>query len=529
MKSNVFFLFLITLLSLSIGYLVGARTDIFKQDQVATPSGIERLSRLIDYLEKDYVDPIDTDSLVGRVIGDIVAQLDPHSAYIPLEQQQALAESMQGNFYGIGVSFQMLDDTLAVVRVLKEGPSEKAGLLTGDRILMADSDTLYRKGLSTEAIVKRLKGPSKTPLRLQVYRRATDSIYEFNFVRGAVPLPSVNAYYMVNDETGYVKINRFSQTTFSEFTKALRALKRQNLKQLILDLRGNPGGYLLPATQISDSFLEKGQPIVIIERNQGEREQTLASSSGLYQDGTLYILVDEASASASEVIAGAVQDNDRGWIVGRRTFGKGLVQRQMPLGKGDQIRLTTARYYTPTGRSIQRPYKDNNNDLYYAEVQRRYETGEMRDKNNIPINDSLKFTTPGGRLVYGGGGIVPDIYVPNSNSLEGQWNDFILQSNLVNLFVFREMDKNRGFYNSLNKAQFFNEPLPNRDLFLDKFKQFCAENGYALAYEPGDSELLFRSIKAYMALQLFDESEYIRIVNQEDPFIQSAIEAINKQ
>lgn len=529
MKSNEFSLFLITLLSLTIGYLVGANTDIFKWNSKQSDSGIERLSRLIDYLEDEYVDPVDTDSLVGRVIGDIVSKLDPHSAYIPVEQQEALAESMQGNFYGIGVSFQMIRDTIAVVRVLKDGPSEKAGLLTGDRILMADSDTLYQRALSDKSIVKRLKGPSKSPLRLQVYRAATDSIYEFNFTRGAVPLPSVNAYYMLNAETGYMKINRFSQTTFSEFTSALRNLKSQNLKQLILDLRGNPGGYLMPATQIADSFLEQGQAIVIVESNKGQREQTVATANGLFETGALYILVDEESASASEVVAGAVQDNDRGWIVGRRTFGKGLVQQQMPLGKGDQIRLTTARYYTPTGRSIQRPYTENNNELYYAEVQQRYASGEMRDENNIPLNDSLKYTTPGGRLVYGGGGITPDFYVPNSNSPEEQWNDFILRSNLVNRFVFRELDRNRKVYTGLNKVQFFHEPLRDTDGFVDKFKQFCAENGYTLEYQPGDKETLLRSIKAYMALQLFDESVYIRIVNQGDSFIQSAVEALNRQ
>ena len=418
MKRNTIFLFLIVVLSAAIGYLFGSNfSPKVVAKNVAHPS-ITKLNRLMTYLTQDYVDKINADSLVRLVIEDIVDELDPHSVYIPAVQNESLAESMKGNFEGIGVQFRMIRDTISVSRVLEGGPSERAGLKSGDRILMADQDTLYSKELQNDQIVGRLKGNSSTPVRLTVYRKKQDSIYTFDILRGPVPLPSVSSAYMIDQNTGYIKINRFSQTTYSEFQNSLTSLIEQQMNDLILDLRGNPGGYLLPAKQIADDFLEASKPIVIVEGNNGKRERTVSSSQGLFERGRLYVLVDEDSASASEVIAGAVQDNDRGLIMGRRTFGKGLVQQQLPLGQGDQVRLTTARYYTPTGRSIQRPYDSSSRSDYYAEVRQRYQTGEMGDPTKIPVNDSLIFTTPKGRNVYGGGGITPDIYIANEDSPE---------------------------------------------------------------------------------------------------------------
>jgi len=295
---------------------------------------------------------------------------------------------------------------------------------------------------------------------------------------------------------------------------------------LIIDLRGNPGGYLLPAKQIADDFLEAKKPIVIVEGSNGKRERTVSSSKGLFESGGLYVLVDEDSASASEVIAGAVQDNDRGLIMGRRTFGKGLVQQQMPLGQGDQIRLTTARYFTPTGRSIQRPYDSSSRSDYYAEVRDRYRTGEMEDPSNIPVNDSLVYITPKGRTVYGGGGITPDIYISNSESLEEAWNRFLIGSNHVDLFVLLELDKNFKKYDFNNAPQFYNEPLPFQKEFIESFKRYCKNNSLPLEVNEENEESILTSIKAYIALQLFDENLYIRIINQKDPFIQRALEEI---
>ena len=401
---------------------------------------------------------------------------------------------------------------------------KKAGLKSGDRILIADKDTLYSKGKSNEDIIGKLKGPSGAPVKLTVYRKKGDSIYTFNLKRGPVPLPSVSSSYMLNESTGYIKINRFSQTTYLEFEKSLSKLTKQQMKHLILDLRGNPGGYLLPAKQIADDFLSSGKPIVIVEGNSGKRERTIASSNGLFEVGDLYVLVDEDSASASEVIAGAIQDNDRGLIIGRRTFGKGLVQQQMPLGQGDQIRLTTARYFTPTGRSIQRPYDSTSRKDYYAEVQNRYGSGEMQDPSNIPTLDSIEYTTPKGKKVYGGGGITPDIYMSNKESPEELWSSYLIRSNLVDRFVFLELDQNIQKYNFDSAARLFNEELPFKEDFIKAFKLYCKENNFPI--EVKDDERLLNSIKAYIAVQLFDENLSTRIINEEDSFIKKALSQI---
>ena len=510
--------------SILIGFILGRYEGFISN--YGKQKNVDRLSQLINYLDKDYVDKIDTDSLVGQVIEDIIEELDPHSVYIPSKESQIISENMKGNFVGIGVSFFMIRDTIAVVRVLENGPSEKAGIKSGDRILMADRDTLFNKNINSESVVARLKGNSNSPVDLKVYRKLDDSIYNFKIVRAAVPLPSISASYMVDDNTGYLKINRFSQTTFSEFEKSLKSLIEQKMQNLILDLRGNPGGYLLPAKQIADSFLKSGKPIVIVESKNGKREKTISSKQTLFENGNLYILVDEQSASASEVVAGAVQDNDRGWILGRRTFGKGLVQQQMPLGKGDQVRLTTARYFTPTGRSIQRPYNDEKRHDYYAEPQNRFNTGEMKDKLKVPVIDSLVFKTPKGRIVYGGGGIMPDIYLSNENSIEEEWNDLMLRSNLVNRYVFLEMDKVRKKYNFNNQAKFYNDELVDKDNFFKSFEKYCIENDFPLKIN--NKKMVINSIKAYIALQLFGENVFTMIMNQEDPFIQEALDHLNE-
>jgi carboxyl-terminal processing protease len=525
MKRNTLYLFLIVLLSSAIGFLVGSQYLHPEAKLNFTHPSIQKLNRLMTYLTEDYVEEINTDSLVRVVIEDIVGALDPHSVYIPAQQRQALSESMRGNFEGIGVQFFKLKDTIAVVRVLEGGPSKKAGLQSGDRILLADQDTLFGKEKTNQEIISRLKGPSGTPVQLTVYRKAEDSLYTFNIARGPVPLPSVSSAYMLKEGIGYIKINRFSQTTYSEFEKSLKKLVDQELEDLILDLRGNPGGYLLPAKQILDDFLTAGKPIVIVEGNNGKRERTIASANGLFEQGGLCVLVDEDSASASEVIAGAIQDNDRGWIIGRRTFGKGLVQQQMPLGEGDQIRLTTARYFTPTGRSIQRPYDSTSREDYYAEVRARYESGEMVDPEKIHTNDSLAFTTPMGRKVYGGGGITPDFYISNESTPEEMWNQYLMYSNEVDRFVFLELDKNPNQYIFNSAAQLYNEELPYKETFITAFKKYFKERN--IPYQVKNEEDLVNPIKAFIAIQRFDENLYTRIVNEGDPFIQKALSQIN--
>lgn len=520
MKNNIF-LFLVVLLSLSLGLLLGTRGEQLNLPGFAPQKERAKLNRFMDYLSEKYVDQIDTDSIVNVVIEDILQQLDPHSVYIPQEASQEIAESMQGNFVGIGVSFFMVGDTVSVVRVLEGGPSKAVGIAPGDRILMANGDSLFNQNLSSTAIVSKLKGLPNTPLELAIYRKQNDSVFWVNLKRGAVPLKSVDASYMIDQNVGYIKINRFSQTTFVEFDRALRLLQLTGLQSLVIDLRDNPGGYLLPATQIADTFLSAGTPIVITQSNKGQRQETQATDQGNFEKGGLYILVNEQSASASEILAGAVQDNDRGWVVGRRTFGKGLVQQQMPLGDGDAVRLTTARYYTPTGRSIQRPY-DNDHEAYYAEVTERYERGEMEDQTKIPQNDSLAYTTPKGRTVYGGGGIHPDLFVPNNNTQEEEWDSFVLRSNVINLFVFVTLDANRGEYAFGSASEFLATPLTTPEVWLDKFQAYCTQNSIPFAFK--DQDKILTAIKAYIGLQVYGEGVFTQILNTDDPFLRKVMD-----
>ena len=515
MKNNNLYLWITVLLSVFLGFTLGSNQQIVFNATNFEISSSQKLKQFIQYIETNYVDDIDTDSLVNTMISNVVEQLDPHSVYIPKEEMQQITESMQGAFVGIGVSFFMEQDTVSVVRVLENGPSKAVGILPGDRILMADQDTLFGKNKNSASIIRSLKGKPDTKVQLQVYRKATEEFLEFNLERGQVPIPSVYGY-LLSEGVGYIQINRFAQKTGVEFRQTLVNLKEQGADQLVLDLRDNPGGYLHIAEEISDAFLPKGKVMVITESNQGEREEALATEGGLFEKGQVYVLINGQSASAGEVVAGALQDNDRAWIVGRRSFGKGLVQQQMPLGAGDAIRLTTARYYTPSGRSIQRSYSEGK-DSYYDEIGARYESGEIQDSDNVPVNDSLQFTTPGGRTVYGGGGITPDKYVPGTSDLDLEWDNYILRSNLVNRFVFLELDKNRALYTYESVAALIQNPLPNKEELLISFETFFKDQGVPVRM--GDELLIENSIKAYLALQLFDQEAFLKIIHKQDDFI----------
>ncbi len=524
MRSNAFYIWVVVLLSITLGFLLGSNQQIVHNVVRKPQSGNQKLSQFLRYLDQYYVDQIDTDSLATALIQDVIQKLDPHSFYISKEELSRMAENMQGNFVGIGVSFFMVADSVNVVRVLPGGPSKAAGVLAGDRILIANQDTLYGKQLESQQIVSTLRGEENSPLTLSLYRPSEKRAFQVKLNRGSVPITSV-AHYLITAKIGYIKIDRFAETTPQEFRTALAALKAQGMTQLILDLRDNPGGYLEAAEEIADAFLSQGQAIVTVESNKGEQKVTYASELGDFQEGQLYVLINGESASASEVVAGALQDNDRAWILGQRSFGKGLVQQQMPLGKREAVRLTTARYYTPTGRSIQRPY-DKGNDAYYDEVQQRYKTGEIADASKIPQNDSLAFTTPKGRVVYGGGGIVPDVYVTNNTSLDKQWSNYLLRSNLINHFVFTELDQRRNEFNDLNRARFISSSLSEKTRWLNALKAYIKTQGVPLQLQ--DNELAAIAIQSYLGLQLFDEAARLEILHRKDTFIQKALEELSK-
>ncbi len=474
----------------------------------------DKLNRLIDFIDYEYVDDVNTDSIVDVTVNSILDNLDPHSTYIPKKDLQSVTENMKGDFVGIGVSFYTYRDTVTVIRSLEGGPSLKAGIKGGDRIIIADGDSIYGKNWSNEAVINKLKGEKNTKVKLKVYRRGEPDLLEFNVRRSEVPIKSVDAAFMLTGNLGYIKINRFAESTYKEFKKGLDQLQDEGAEKLVLDLRDNPGGFLGIAEQIADEFLEKGKLILFTKNKKGSIERSFATSRGSFEDGEVFVLINENSASASEIIAGALQDNDKGTIVGRRSYGKGLVQREMSLGDGSAIRLTVSRYYTPTGRSIQRSYQNGNKD-YYHEYFERLDNGELSSASKIKVADSLKFTTPKGKVVYGGGGIIPDVFVPINNKMENETIDRILASGIMSYFVFEDLDDDRSLFNDMEQDNFINNYVVSNDL-LTRFEDYLnTRTRYKTSLVAYNDEIMLY-IKATLAEQLFGSEAYEQVLNSND-------------
>jgi len=504
-------------IAIAIGILIGSMLD-YKSNPAplfSDNSQENKIKRLINYIQYDYVDEVDTDSLLDGAINQILGKLDPHSVYIPKNELQGIQESMNGNFKGIGIQFRMLRDSVTVLNIIKGGPSEKAGLLAGDRILLADHDTIYGKRLTSNQIMARLKGKEANEVALQIYRKQNDTLLNFNFNRGNVNITSVSVYYMISESIGFIKIDRFARTTYEEFHESLLHLKSKGMQTLILDLRGNTGGFMDIANAIADEFLADDKLIVFTKNKAGKIINSYATKKGDFETGAIYVFIDEYSASASEIVAGALQDNDKGTIVGRRSFGKGLVQQEMDLGDGSAVRLTTARYYTPTGRSIQKPYDHNYNTSYFKDKMERIHNGELLHKDSIPINDSLKYTTPKGKLVYGGGGIVPDVFVAVDTTL--YFPRF--QIGRITNFVFDYIDQNRALYSSLTWDEF--------DASFDveaMYAAYFSDTNTILKHNKTNTKLLKTYLKALTARELFDETGFYRIYENRDKMIQKVLE-----
>lgn len=368
----------------------------------------DKLILILDQIEKNYVDTIDYKDIVEKSIPAVMQNLDPHSVYLPPKELEDAEESLEGNFSGIGIQFNALNDTVIVISVIPGGPSERAGLLSGDRIITVNGENVAGMKIHQDSIVKRLKGPKGTEVEIEVKRDNLNELVPFTIKRDKIPVNSVDVAFMLSDTLGYIKLSKFARTSYTEFVKAVEKLKKEGIKSLIFDLRDNTGGYLDQALLLSNEFLSKGELIVYMEGLHRKREDFFADGRGSMQDVNLYVLINENSASSSEILAGAIQDNDRGTIVGRRSYGKGLVQEPIYFTDKSGIRLTVARFYTPTGRCIQKPYSED----YQYDIWERYQHGEMTVADSIKRNDSLKFTTAGGKVVYGGGGIIPDVFVP---------------------------------------------------------------------------------------------------------------------
>ncbi|WP_299626479.1 S41 family peptidase [uncultured Tenacibaculum sp.] len=517
-----------TAFGILVGYFFSGNNARFNK----VSANEQKVKRLINFIQRDYVDKVDTDQLLDGAIAEMLSKLDPHSVYIPKENLQAITENMQGNFVGIGVQFRLINDSITVIHPMEGGPSIKKGILAGDRILMADEDTLYGKRLRNGQILKKLKGAPNSQVNLQVYRKSNDSLFNISIGRGKINIKSVDVAYMLNDSIGYIKLDRFAQNTYREFKTSLDNLLSKGMTDLVLDLRGNGGGFIHIANKIVDEFLEDDKLIVFTKNNGGEVVESFATEDGDFEDGGLYVLIDENSASASEIVAGALQDNDKGTIIGRRSFGKGLVQEEMDLGDGSAVRLTTARYYTPTGRSIQKPYRSKGKKIqdqfkgvnsleltYDEEVESRYRNGELFNKDSIKLVDSLQYKTPKGKVVYGGGGIVPDVFVPIDTTAYlpaiffGPMNDF----------AFNYVDNNREALNKLSFEEFvddFDKDQKISDRFFTQIKD--------VRTSAKTKEKLRKLLKINIARELFNDEGWYRLNHLDDKMIKQVLELEKK-
>lgn len=530
-KKSIILVFLPIIITVSVvvGILLGYFYQFDKDSSSVIYPRADKLSNIISYISKEYVDPIDKSDIIEEAIPKVIEQLDPHSQYIPAKDLQQVNEPLMGNFSGIGVQFNMLNDTLMVIKTIPNGPSEKVGILSGDRFIMVDGDTVAGVKMPSDSVVSRLKGPKGTQVTVAVLRKGVDELLYFDIKRDNIPLYSVDVAYMIDHETGYIKINKFARTTFEEFSAAASDLLGQGMQKMVLDLRGNGGGYLNAAVNIADQFLDDGQLIVYTQGHASEREDFKATSRGLCLGIDIAVLIDENSASASEILAGAIQDNDRGYVIGRRSFGKGLVQAQSMLSDGSALRLTIARYYTPTGRCIQKPYENGHQD-YYSEIAQRYYHGEFLVQDSIEFADSLKYRTPGGRTVYGGGGIMPDVFVPIDTSGVSDYLIDVQNRGLIYRYALEYTDKYRKDLEQMTSLDEIENYLRGKGVFND-FIKYAETKGVSKRYQEikVSKEILETQLHAYIVRNVLDNAGFYPILKRLDNALNVALDELKTQ
>jgi carboxyl-terminal processing protease len=492
----------------------------------------DKLSDMVNFIVQEYVDTVDKDQLTVDGINGILKDLDPHSQYISAEDFHEVTDPLLGNFEGIGIQFRIENDSIIVIQTIPGGPSEKSGLLAGDRIVKIDDTLVAGVKFSDMDAMKKLKGKKGSKVKVSVFRRGLSNLLDFSITRGVIPTYSIDVAFMPSESVGYIKLSKFSATTYDEFKKAVTDLKEKGMNKLILDLRDNAGGYLQAAIDVSDEFLPKDKLIVYTEGKSQPRESFYATAKGNLESNDILILIDEGSASASEIVAGAIQDNDRGQIVGRRSFGKGLVQRQLDFPDGSALRLTVARYYTPTGRCIQKPYtRGDGFEEYYNESYHRFMNGEFEEADSIHFNDSLKYITPGGKVLYGGGGIMPDIFIPVDKESRLIYYNKLLQSGLIFRFAFEYTDRHRNEFQKYQGFDDFNKQFFITSVLLEEFIAYAGKNGVAqddegLEYAKSKISTL---LKAYISRNLYDDNGFYPIfLSIDKPFIE-AMAFINQQ
>lgn len=534
-RSTIYLPFAFALVLIA-GFFLGAsivkvstiEKGILKHMQVRNYNPVDYV---IDYIRREYVDSVKVSDLQKTAIEGIIAGLDPHSQYISAEEFNAVNDQLLGNFEGIGVQFRLESDTVYIINTIPGGPSEKVGIMAGDRIVKVDSVLIAGVKASNNDIMKRLKGERGTKVNVEIFRRGVDGLLDFEITRDLIPTYSIDVSFMSEPGIGYIKLSKFSATTTEELSMALLRLRDKGMESLILDLRGNAGGYLQTAITVSDEFLPEGKLIVYTQGLNRPKQIATASANGLFEKGALMVLTDEGSASSSEIVAGAIQDNDRGVIIGRRSFGKGLVQEQLSLPDGAALRLTVARYYTPTGRSIQKPYEIGHADEYNDEVYERMLHGEMQEADSIKFVDSLKYTTPAGRMVYGGGGIMPDIFVTLDRDPNYRYYNELLNKGVMYQFAFQYTDTHRAELKKYDGVDDFDARFTITPALLRQFVDFAESKGVkpnpaGLAFVKPELENL---LKALIARNMYDEKGFYPIYLRTDKAYLKALDEIRNQ
>lgn len=502
---------------------------LFVQDRSA--SGNNKLNTLLNIIGHEYVDAVDTDSLMETMYPQLLSGLDPHSVYIKAEDLEAVNSELEGSFSGIGITFNMLNDSINVLEVLSGGPSEKVGLLAGDRIVTINDSVVAGKKWSNEKVMSWLRGESGTKVRLGIRRSTSPELLPFEVTRGPIPVTSIDASYLIDDVTGYIRVNKFGRTTYDEFYTDMVKLRDAGAKRYVVDLRGNGGGFMEMAVMMANEFLPAGQLIVATHGRDESAESTAVSDGGgTFQDAELTVLIDEFSASASEIFAGAIQDHDRGLVVGRRSFGKGLVQRQMELPDGSAVRLTIARYYTPSGRCIQKTYTHGENLDYAHEIVDRYNSGEIFNGDSIKHDDSMIFKTDAGRVVYGGGGIMPDIFVPNDTAEITSYYLNVLNKGLLQKFSFDFTDRHRAELKNAGSVNAMLKVLPPDEELLVEFVDYAKSNGVPVRwyYINISRKLIVKDLKALIARDVFGTSAFYKVNNLTDPTVVRALQEMRR-
>ncbi|MFN7259886.1 MAG: S41 family peptidase [Cyclobacteriaceae bacterium] len=518
---------LILCIGLAAGVLIGAGLTS-KSGGSEVNQDIQKLREVLTLVKKEYVEDTKTEGLVEDAIAHLLGQLDPHSAYISAKDRISANEDLKGNFEGIGIEFNIFHDTLTVITTLSGGPSEAVGLRSGDKIIKVDDKVIASTKLTNLDVQRYLKGPKGSEVKIEVLRKNKKEPITFTIIRDKIPQFSVDASYMVDNEIGYIKINRFSQTTYEEMMEAMVKLKKEGMKKLVLDLQGNPGGYMDQAISVADEFLPAGEKIVFTKGQETKyNENAMATEKGDFEKGDLIVLVNEGSASASEIVSGALQDNDRALVVGRRSFGKGLVQRPFDLNDGSEVRLTISRYYTPSGRSIQKPYE--NSEDYDKDITKRYKNGEFFTADSVKFNDSLKYKTLNGRTVYGGGGIMPDYFVPLDTTLTSRYFNELSYANVLREYAFNYGDQNgkaleqKGYKDYLQNFEV-------GDVMLNQVVELGKKNNIKpdLKDLNANKKLFQVYLKAEIARKVWGNSAFYPIFNETNEVLQQAIKLFDR-